>query len=140
MGLAAGAQGLPARWSAPGPAPHLRGRPTSAKPLAGPAARQTSPRSPPPPQRRLLALGLPRQRSSVRLPTVRRVVRRPPPSLAHYWRGAARRRLAADHAPPEPAAGRLVLRAGRRPRLCPRPRGECPPGHPESQQLGVERG
>lgn len=65
------------------------------------------------------------------------MVRRPP---ASYRRGAARRRLGTDHAPYMPAARPLVLLADRRPSLRPRPRGECPPGSPESRELGVEKG
>lgn len=47
-GSAEGEQGLPTGGRAPSPAPHLSGGPASADPLARPAARQTSPRGPPP--------------------------------------------------------------------------------------------
>lgn len=136
-GLAEGTRGHPTRRM-PQPRPHLRGGPAPAEPLAARAARQASPRGPPPAPSGVSLRGAP---SSATQPGSRRRPRcaARPPALPLPARGRPAR-LWADHAPPAPAAGPAALPAGGRPRLRPPPRGECPPGHPESWQLGVEWG
>lgn len=134
-GLAEGTRGHPTR-RVPQPRPHLRGGHAPAEPLAAGAARQASPRVPPPAPSSVSLRGA---LAPAPLSPVPAVDRGAPPARPLPARGRPAR-LWADHAPPAPAAGPAALPAGGRPRLRPPPRGECPPDHPESWQLGVEWG
>lgn len=130
-GTDGGSPGTPQRRH-PRPRPHLRCGHAPADPLAAAAARQASPRVPPPsPERRLSARG---GRASATQPGSRR---RPRSTARPLPARGRRARLSADHAPAAPAAGPPAVPAGGRPRLRPPPRGECPPGPPEAWQLGA---